>query len=436
MNSIVLIICAFILFVAQITLPRKYAFLPLMIAGCHLGFGKIIGDLTIVRLLIIVGMVRAWSSGISKEKVKSKLDYAFMFFCIWMILSSLGHNLKPFNPWTYRLGMAFNIFGTYLYGRTYLPDINSFRRFALSMLIVLIPLGLLMIVEKRTQNDYYYYVGASSLNSAIREGKIRASGPFTHPILAGCAGATALPFAYLLWRTRRRKLAILGFATCISVTLACASSGPLAAVAVTGLAVFLWHWRTRLGLLRWGAVCAGLLFWIVKGKGPWHLMGSIDLVGGSTGYFRARLIDQSLTYLGEWWFVGTDYTRHWMETGVSFSTDHTDMTNYFIHLGVIGGLMLVIGLLSILIMCFNMIGRRMKALRGTKHPDEIVLWCAGTALAAHTISFVSISYFDQMYVLFYLLLGAIPGLCQTAGQTAQAPVKSEHPEELIPGKFA
>lgn len=144
-------------------------------------------------------------------------------------------------------------------------------------------------------------------------------------------------------------------------------------------------------------------------------MGSIDLVGGSTGYFRARLIDQSLTYINEWWLTGTDYTRHWMDTGVSWNPDHTDMTNYYIHLGVIGGLPLIIGLVTILSMCFKMIGRRMQELRKINHPDELVLWCAGAALAAHAISFVSISYFDQMYVLFYLLVGAIPGLCHTAG---------------------
>ena len=406
---------AFLLVLAQILLPRKYAFLPLLIAGCHFGFGKIVGDLTIVRLLIIIGMIRAWSVRSSAQKAPSKLDTVFALFSIWMILSSLGHKSTPFNPWTYRLGLAFNILGTYFYARNYLPDIESFRRFVLLLPIVLLPLGAAMTVEKRTQRNYYYIIGADSHDAAVREGKVRAQGPFTHPILAGCAGATALPFAYLLWKMNKRRLAILGFGVFMAITLASSSSGPLAAVAVTGFAVVLWRWRARLRSFIWIAVCLSLVYGLAKGRGPWHIMGSIDLVGGSTGYFRARLIDQSLTYINEWWLTGTDYTRHWMDTGVSWNPDHTDMTNYYIHLGVIGGLPLIIGLVTILSMCFKMIGRRMQELRKINHPDELVLWCVGAALAAHAISFVSISYFDQMYVLFYLLVGAIPGLCHTAG---------------------
>ena len=34
----------------------------------------------------------------------------------------------------------------------------------------------------------------------------------------------------------------------------------------------------------------------------------------------------------------------------------------------------------------------------------------GASLATHAISFVSISYFDQMYIFLYVLIGAIPGL--------------------------
>ncbi len=52
----------------------------------------------------------------------------------------------------------------------------------------------------------------------------------------------------------------------------------------------------------------------------------------------------------------------------------------------------------------------MRVLRDAKDANEVILWCAGAALCTHAVSFVSISYFDQMYVLFYLILASIPAL--------------------------
>lgn len=384
---------------------------------------EILPELTPARLLVFVGLIRAIIGGHFIWTTKCRLDILFLIFSFFALLSSIGHTPDEWTPAPFaaRTGFVINIFGTYLYGRAYLPDFTSFSRYALLLPLVVIPLAIGLSIEKRTQRNVYSIVGAARSEALMREDKVRAQGPFRHPILAGCAGATALPFAFLSWRRRRRGLAIIGSTACIGTVIACASSGPLAAVAVTLASMAMWQWRMHIRKVLWGFAGFGLLYTIVAGRGPWYLMASIDLVGGSTGWHRAKLIDQSFVHLNEWWAWGTDYTRHWMSSGMRWNPNHADITNYFIHLGIVGGLALALCLFGFLIISFRMLERKMIELRQTGNPDEFTLWCAGASLATHAISFVSISYFDQMYIFFYLLLGAIPGLVSSVNNPASSP---------------
>jgi hypothetical protein len=197
-----------------------------------------------------------------------------------------------------------------------------------------------------------------------------------------------------------------------------------AAGLAAGCVFVLWKWRQHLSKFLWACVALALLYSLISGRGPWFIMARIDLAGGSTGWHRAYLIDQGFRYFSEWWMWGTDVTRHWMPTGVSWSPMHTDLTNYYLHLGVIGGMPLILCLIAFMVSSFRALTSRMEVLRKFDGPDEFLLWCAGTAIFAHALSFISISYFDQMYVFFYMLLGAVPGLVGTSS----LPLTSAAPE--------
>jgi hypothetical protein len=413
-----------VLVVAQLSLPRSYAFLPLIVAGAHLGNIETLPELTPARTLIVIGLARTISGGLRLRFCR--LDAWFGAFAFFAVLSTVGHSADAYtsSPLSARLGMVLNVAGTYLYARAYLPDQAAFRRLATFVPLVLIPLAICMTLEKNTGRNLYYYLGSGGEFSAVREGKIRAQGPFQHPILAGCAGATAMPFAWWSWLRRRRLLAVCGGAACLAVVFGCSSSGPLAAVAVVVFAISFWRWRHYLRLFLWTIVGLAFLYGISKGRGPWFLMASIDLVGGSTGWHRAQLLDQGIGNLGEWWLFGTDYTRHWMATGVSWNPNMADITNYYLHLGVIGGLPLVVCIIGILVTAYRMISRRMHLLRVAQDGDEVEIWVVGSILTGHAVSFVSISYFDQMYIFFYMLLGLIPGLVDTAIDGLSAPTES------------
>jgi hypothetical protein len=414
--SPLLFVFAAALVVAQLILPRKYGFLPLIIAAAHLGDRELLPELTPVRMIILTGLAKAVCTGYFRDYRKTGLDIVFGIFSIVAVLASFGHKPDEYfpSPFAASVGLVLNVVGAYLYGRVYLPDLEAFVRYAYILPLVLIPLALGMMSEQATRANVYYALGARSPQALIREGKIRANGPFDHAILAGTCGATVLPFAYLLLRRGRKVRAAVAAATSMAIVMSCASSGPLAAVAVSIVAVVLWRWRMHMRIFMYFGIAFGAFYWIVKGRGPWFLMASLDLVGGSTGWHRAQLIDQSVNFLSEWWLCGTNYTRHWMASGVRWNPNMVDLTNYYIHLGVTGGLGLTLSLVAILVVSFRMLGRGMAVLREKGDPDEVVLWCAGAALAAHALSFVSISYFDQMYAFFYLLVGSIPGLVASA----------------------
>jgi apolipoprotein N-acyltransferase len=146
-------------------------------------------------------------------------------------------------------------------------------------------------------------------------------------------------------------------------------------------------------------------------KAPaYYIIWRFSVVGGSTGYHRARLIESATEHISEWWFAGTDYTRHWMETGVSWNPDYTDITNYYIGLGVTGGLPLMLLFIVILSKGFSFVGQVMKQDDGSTTEFRFLIWSFGSALFAHAVSCIGVSYFDQSFAFVYLTLAVISSI--------------------------
>ncbi len=403
-----------LLVIAQLAIPRSLAFLPLVVAGLHLGNAEILPELTPARLVIIAGLLRAVVTGGFRTISLLWLDKLFVGFGLILIASSLGHSPDQWtpSPFNARAGLALNFLGAYFYGRIYLCELSAIRRYIIILPFLLLPLSLLMSQERVTMRNPYFALGAANSDVLVREGKVRARGPFRHPILAGSAGATFLPLMLFLWRDRKRTSAAIGVASCMLIVVASASSGPMAAAGIVFGCVAVWRWRHMVKTALWGLVAMSLFYTAVSGRGPWYLMARIDLAGGSTGWHRAYLIDQGVKHLNEWWLWGTNRTRHWMPTGVSWNPNMSDITNYYLHIGVHSGVFAVIILIAMLWTSIRRLLAAMASLR-LRNLDprfEFLLGMVGVSLLSHAISFISISYFDQMYVFFYLLLAMIPAL--------------------------
>ena len=155
----------------------------------------------------------------------------------------------------------------------------------------------------------------------------------------------------------------------------------------------------------------------------WYLIALVDFVGGSTGWHRSYLIDTAIDHISEWWLFGTDYTRHWMPYGLPSIPEHCDLTNYYIHLGVIGGLPLLICLCFIIYRTFRALNILFN--RGI---DIFPVWCYTSLFITHSVAFLTISYFDQTFVLFYAPLGMISAIVEISDNSSHESASSSSME--------
>jgi hypothetical protein len=399
-------LCVLLLAVAQCILPKGLRFIPLLVAICHLPNSSILGgaDFSTARLLIGLGVISAAVRGELRWSFKHRIDRWMIWFSAVAVLTSFGHEkTEDSNPLVFAFGLIYNFVGGYVYVRSYVPSVSFYPLVAKWLVIILIPLAAGMAVQKVTQTNPYSVLGGGiGAESNTREGKVRAQGPFAHPILAGTVGASAVPLVLLLWNGKRR-LAQVGLGVCSLITICSASSGPIMTMVAGIGALSLWKSRFQLKLIRRVALLLLVILHFSMKAPVWYLMARVDLTGSSTGWHRAELITTALNHLNEWWLWGTDYTVHWMPTGVSWSPNHTDITNHYLQMGVVGGLPLMLVFILIVAASFKMIGRHMDAMAGTQH--EFRLWCLGAVLASHAFTFLSVSYFDQSGIWICYAIG-------------------------------
>lgn len=392
----------------QFCLPYRWAFVPLLIAACHTPYVPFAGSFTVVRIVIIAAMLRAWSGGFFKFSLSHPLDRMVGVFVMIVMLSGFAYPWNEGAAFITRLRISVDVAGAYLFARAYLADREALGRFAIGLACVLIPFGLMMLYERVTASNPYRLLGGQSLVSIVRDGRIRAQGSFGTPILAGTAAATALPFLVSIWR-EKKSLALAAILAALVAIFSTSSSGPIGTTMVAAVVMCGWKWRSRAGVILVWLVVALLFLHLVKNRPVWYLMALMDFVGGSTGWHRAYLIDMAIKHLDEWWAFGTDFTRHWMPYGLANDPNHCDITNYYIQLGITGGLALTGALVAIQWRSFRLLGHEIVHGVGGNDRESFRLWCLGSALAAHAVTFLSISYFDQMHVFYWAVIGGMSG---------------------------
>jgi hypothetical protein len=243
--------------------------------------------------------------------------------------------------------------------------------------------------------------------TAVRDGVLRCQGPFSHPILAGTFGATIFPLAAVLWLDGRigKLLAICGMASALTIAITSGSSGPIMALLAGAMSLGLWRIRTHMGLVRQGIVVSLICLQMVMKVPVWFILARVDIFSGSTGFHRAMLIDSALRNLDNWWLVGTKSTLSWATEDQGLF----DVTNQYLQVGAEGGLLAMMLFIWIIVIAFRAVGLTWRAMDdlGESAPSQIIVWGMGAALFAHVVSYISVSYFDQNFVNWYLLLAMV-----------------------------
>jgi hypothetical protein len=207
-------------------------------------------------------------------------------------------------------------------------------------------------------------------------------------------------FAWLWKNGKDRILAVIGALSCMVVTVTCFSSTPVLAFVAGIFAIFFWPFRRYMRLVRWGIVCALLGLSLVMKAPVWFLIAHVGVLGGSSTYHRADLVDTFIRHVGDWWLLGTANNNSW-------GYFMFDTSNSYVAEGVTGGLFALIFFIATISRSFGRVGNARKAVEGGDRQAEWLLWLLGCALFANTVAFFGISYFDQMKVSWFALLAMV-----------------------------
>jgi hypothetical protein len=416
---------------ALLALPRRWAPLPLLMGACYMTPGQSIDigpfHFTVLRLLLLLGVIRVL---IRQERLPGRLnglDWLLLLWGAWQVCSSAFH--KPFGEaLVFRLGIAYNVLGIYFLVRVFCRNVEDMIQIIKLTAFLLVPVALEMVSEKLTGRNLFGLLGGIPEEVLVRDGKLRAQGPFGHAILAGTVGAMCLPLMIGIWRQHRLP-AMIGLAACLAMVIASKSSGPLMSTAFAVFALMLWRWRHLTRQMRIGAVIAYVLLEIVMKDPAYFVIARIDLTGSSTGWHRAELMRSALRHLREWWFAGTDYTRHWMIVGLPAHPDSCDITNHYLWNGVQGGLPLMFLFIAALWVGFRYVGQGLRLRAESPFAEQFLVWSLGATLFSHAATCFSIAYFEQSVIFLYLTLAVLGSL----RATASVAVSEQATSEGVPG---
>lgn len=412
MISVILILC----------LPRKYAIAPLLLCTFTVPLGQVVVlagvHFTVIRILIIAGLIR-WALSVRTAPggvFTGGFNSIDRLTTLWALMALIVYSLQwmDMQALIKSLGDFLDLLGGYLVVRFLIQDREDARWTLKIFAAVCVFMGVCMINEQVNHVNIFGLLGGFRLDSAVRDGKLRAQGAFGVYIDAGVFGAVLVPLFVWLWSGGKSRLAAaLGMAGATAMTLASNSSTPeLAYVAGIG-GLCLWSLRRRIRLIRWGLVIMLLLLHLVMKAPVWALIARVDLTGASSGYHRFILVDNCIRHFADWWLLGTRVYDTW-------GWDMWDLSNQFVAKAFTGGLVTLILFILILSRGFGGLGSARKLVEGNR-TEEWFLWCCGAALFANVVAFFGCSYMAQMQMAFFPLLAIISVATFEALQTVVEP---------------
>jgi hypothetical protein len=392
--------------------PRKYAPIPFLIITCFITLGQRIVfatlDFTMFRILILSGWVRLMLRGEIRGLKFNAVDKALIW---WVVASIVIQNIlwQTSGAFINSMGFAYNVTGTYFLFRYLIRDFEDVIRIIKCLAVIVIPLAIAAVFENATGRNVFAIFGGVPEFTPVRDGNVRCTVSLGDAILTGTFGATLMPLfmGFLFGKRLYRKLAIFAVVASTIITVLSHSSGPAIAYLIGLIGFIMWPFRRKMRAVRWGLLAGVLSLHMVMKAPVWALIGRVSGLSGGGGYYREELIGAFIEHFWEWWLIGTKYTAHWGLTILAVNPNSSDITNQFISEGIGGGLLRLSLFIAIIAYSFRAIGRPIQATENQSVSIRILLWSMGVALLCHVASFMSVSYFSQIEVLWYMLLAMI-----------------------------
>lgn len=412
----VALVCTLIAGLFILLLPRRYAIFPLLAAAVFISMQQQLVvatlDFNMLRILVLFGWVRLILRSECQEVQLNAIDKVLILL---VIVRTLSYTLLWQNPDAFinRLGEAFNALGIFFLMRFLIRDLDEIEYAIKALALICVPLAIAMVIEWATGRNFFAVFGGVPEFTVVRDGRLRCQGAFKHPILAGTFAASLVPLFLALWRSDDQKskgLAVIGAIAATIITVSTSSSGPAFAYLAGLAALCLWSARKLLPTFLWLTMCGAIALQMFMKAPIWALLWRLKVFGASTAYHRYYLFDQFIRRFQEWWLVGTKTTANWGYFLI-------DITNQYVQIGVQGGLITLGLFLVVIVLCFRRLAKAVGVLED--HPSVFLVWALGASLCSHVVSFMGVSYFDQIILLWYMLLAMIATASSLASQRTQ-----------------
>ncbi len=402
-----LLVAAFIVICGK----RHQAIATILVMAAIVPLGQRISvltlDFTFLRVLVFLAWARALLRGEYHSVTVTKNDKLFF---IWGTTCTVCWLIR--SPSAEALGFFYDAFGVYSLSRVLAPNPTEITRHLLPVGLSMLLIAAGMTVEWKTRNNVFHVFGGVPETSDVRNDRVRSQGPFRHPILAGCFGATLFPLFLGIWPFRRRNSVVAAAAVASVVVVATsASSGSLMTWLSAVCGLLLWPVRHRVRLVGYLGLLSVLALALIMDAPVWYLMDRLGGVIGGGGWWRAYVIDIAFQHIDEWWLMGTSYTAHWAPAGLVLlvNPNMIDLTNHYIVQGVTGGIWGLLLFLWLIRASVCSVGVAIQS-TGKESRETWLYWTVGVAIASHCTAFLSVSYYDNIVVYWYWLLALVAGL--------------------------
>lgn len=442
MNPLGALILAALILVVLFS-PRKWALLGMMASVLYLTQGQTVDlagfNMWATRFIELAGFIRVMARHEFSFHQMNKVDYAL----VWLyVFSTVVFLLRSSTGQAYQIGMAVDAFLAYFAFRGLLKDMEDFQWFLRAFVFLLAPYALLVLMESRTGHNPFAVIGGIEGGpNWMRHGRPRCFGSFRQPDTLGMFAASFIPlFIGMAFIAARRRLALFALGLCLVIVWAANSGGEQAAAAAGFACWGCWLYRKEMRKVRWGIVAMIAALAMVMKAPVWYIFDRVGGLTGGDGWHRSYLIDMAYRHLGQWWLAGMPIkeTADWFPYGLAI-TGGADITNQYIAFGVASGVGAIILFIYLLKCAFSNLGSALAVVRShSPQPGEteFLLFGLGVMLVVHIINWFGITYFDQMYMVWFMELAAVSSLSASclAAQPQAEPVAdvADGPEVLEP----
>ncbi|MBN1974566.1 MAG: hypothetical protein JW787_13080 [Sedimentisphaerales bacterium] len=395
---------------------RKWALLGMMAGVLYLTQGEkieIFGlQLFAIRFLEIAGFARIIIRREFQFSNLNEIDRAFLWLYCYTTVIFL---LRSTEGQLFQIGVAVDSILCYFTFRALITNYEDFKWFLRAFIILLVPYLVLLTIESMTNHNLFAIVGGAPEGFGFRNGRPRCLGSFRNPVLLGTLGTSFLSlYIGLAFSKTDRIRAFVGIGLCLGIIWFSNSGGPVTAAAVVMVGWAVWFLRMKMRLVINSIVGLIVLLSVFMKAPVWYLPAKLTSIVGGHGWHRSYLMDIAFRNLDKWWLAGIPIveTKDWFPYVIEV-TGGADITNQFLAFGLRAGLIAIALFILLLIRSFSSLGKELATVRSKSaqiSETEFMLWGLGVMVCGHITTWLGITYFDQMYVIWFMQLAAITSL--------------------------